>query len=203
MPEVRRPRPKMGTAPARSVGMKYQEGKSMKYLRICAVTLAGALCCSVALAQHGHGGGMGQASAAGMGHGPSDHSMNTHEGGNSGSMHGMTVDQQLSRNTKLAGKIDHLTGMNAQQACSGFKNLGQCVAAAHVSKNLGISFACLKADMTGIAAPSGSSCPAGTGSKSMSLGKSIQTLRPTADSKSEAKRATRQADEDLKDSSNS
>jgi hypothetical protein len=43
----------------------------------------------------------------------------------------------------------------AQQSCSGFKNLGQCVAAAHVSKNLGIGFACLKSDMTGTAAPAG------------------------------------------------
>lgn len=39
-----------------------------------------------------------------------------------------------------------------------------------------------------------------TGSKSMSLGKAIQTLRPTSDSKTEAKKAYKQADEDIKES---
>src|SRR5260370_19743035 len=93
--------------------------------------------------------------------------------------------------------------MSAQKACSGFKNLGQCVAAAHVSKTLGISCACLKSDMTGTAPSSGSNCPAGAGTKTTgtrSLGKSIQSLRPTANSKSEARKAQQQADQDLKDS---
>jgi len=58
----------------------------------------------------------------------------------------------------------------------------------------------MKADMTGQAPPTGSSCPAGTGSKTMSMGKSIQTLRPTADSKSEVKKANEQAEDDLKQS---
>ena len=89
------------------------------------------------------------------------------------------------------------TGMDAQQACSGFKNLGQCVAAAHVSKNLGLSFACMKADMTGTAPAQGASCPAGTGTKSLSLGKSIQALSPHANSKTESKKAAKQTDQDL------
>ena len=63
--------------------------------------------------------------------------------------HGQTMDQLLTKNTKLSDKIASLTEESAQQSCSGFKNLGQCVAAAHVSKNLGISFACLKSGMTG------------------------------------------------------
>lgn len=120
--------------------------------------------------------------------------------GNS-STRGMTTNQILTKNTALAGKIQKLTGMPAEQACTGFKNLGQCVAAAHVSKNLGISFACMQANMTGQAPVKGSSCPAGTGSsKSMSLGKAIQTLRPTADSKAESKKATKQADADVRES---
>jgi len=93
------------------------------------------------------------------------------------------MDQLLTQNTKLSDKIASLTGESAQRACSGFKNLGQCVAAAHVSKNLGMSFACLKSDMTGSAPASGSTCPAGTGTKAVSLGKSIQTLSPNANSK--------------------
>jgi hypothetical protein len=67
--------------------------------------------------------------------------------------------------------------------------LGQCVAAAHVAKNLDIpgGFAALKAKMTG------------TGS--MSLGKAIEQLSPNANAKSEAKKANKQADDDMKESS--
>ena len=56
--------------------------------------------------------------------------------------------------------------------------------------------------MTGQTPTKGSACPAGTGSKSksMSLGKAIQTLRPTANSKTEAQKATKQADADIKES---
>jgi len=124
---------------------------------------------------------------------------------NSGSTHRMTIDQQLSKNTQLSGKIQKLTGMPGQEAWDGFKNLGQCVAAAHVSKNLGISFACMRSDMTGQAPPSNSNCPADTGTKakSMSLGKAIQTLDPNANSKTETKKGTQQANQDLKPSGNS
>ena len=125
------------------------------------------------------------------------------KGGSNNAPRHETVSDQLSKNSKLSNKLQTLTGMSAQKACSGFKNLGQCVAAAHVSKNLGISFACMKADMTGQAPAQGSSCPAGTGSKSMSLGKSIQALSPNVDQKLEAKKAEKQADADIKNSDNS
>jgi hypothetical protein len=172
----------------------------MKHAHVSILALAVALYCAPAFAQHGHAGGnMGGAMGADHSSAASSHS----DGSSSGSSHRMTMDQQLSKNTKLSGKIQTLTGMDAQKACDGFKNLGQCVAAAHVSKNLGISFDCLKSDMTKTAPVSGSSCPAGTGTKSMSLGKSIQTLSPHADSKGEGKKGTQQANEDLKDSTNS
>jgi hypothetical protein len=94
----------------------------------------------------------------------------------------------LSHNTAIAGKIKTLTGQDAQTACGGFKNLGQCVAAAHVAKNLNIpgGFDALKAKMTG------------TGS--MSLGKAIEALAPDANGKSEAKKANKQASDDMKES---
>jgi len=149
----------------------------------------------LALAQHGHGTG-GNVGAA-------DH--RSMKGGSNNAPRHETVSDQLSKNSKLSNKLQTFTGMSAQKACSGFKNLGQCVAAAHVSKNLGISFACLKSNMTGTAPSSGSNCPARagtktTGTKTMSLGKSIQSLRPNANSKSEARKAQQQAEEDLKDS---
>jgi hypothetical protein len=169
----------------------------MKYAKTWLVTLAVVVFSLTAFAQHGSG--TGGSMGPGVGHGASraDHgSMSS----STGSTHGMTMNQILSKNTALAAKIQTLTGTPAQKACSGFKNLGQCVAAAHVSKNLGISFACMQADMTGQSPTKGSSCPVGTGSKSLSLGKTIQTLSPKADSKLESKRATKQADAFIKDS---
>jgi len=94
----------------------------------------------------------------------------------------------LSHNTAIAGKIKTLTGQDAQTACNGFKNLGQCVAAAHVAKNLSIpgGFDALKARMTG--------------TDSMSLGKAIESLAPNANAKSETKKANKQASDDIKES---
>jgi hypothetical protein len=100
-----------------------------------------------------------------------------------------TPGDVLSHNTAIAGKIKTLTGEDAKTACSGFKNIGQCVAAAHVAKNLDIpgGFDALRAKVTG--------------SGSVSLGKAIEELAPKADAKAEAKKANKQASDDLKETS--
>ncbi len=175
----------------------------MKKTHVVAMAFAVALSCSPALAQHGHGpGGAGpMGGPSGMGASHASASANGAAGtggGGTAATHGKTMDQLLTQNTKLSDKIASLTGQSAQQSCSGFKNLGQCVAAAHVSKNLGLSFDCLKSDMTGTAPAGGSTCPAGTGTKTLSLGKSIQTLSPQANSKTETKKGQQQAGQDLK-----
>ncbi len=179
------------------------------------LTLAAALClaASPALAQHPHGpgGAPGAAGAAGGSHGPamSSPSGDRSSMGTSGSSHSSSSSPTnvLSRNTKLDS---HLTsnlqskgllpaGTDLKDACKGFRNLGQCIAALHVSHNLNISFDCLKADMTGGTVPQGATCPAGTGSSKLSLGKSIQALSPNANGKSEAKTGQKQADADIAD----
>jgi hypothetical protein len=151
-----------------------------------------------AFAQHGRSGSMGGGPPAGAGagmgadHGMSgDHTTGPSQNGSSNSgqhvsMASQSPDSVLSHNTAIAGKIKDLTGQDATAACSSFKNLGQCVAAAHVSKNLGISFTDLKSKVTG--------------DGSVSLGKAIKELKPAADSKAEAKKANKQA-QDLKTSS--
>ena len=98
----------------------------------------------------------------------------------------------LDHNTHLATKLEGLLGIppgpGALSALKtdtmGFKNFGQFMAAVHVSHNLGISFDQLKAKMIGPPA--------------MSLGKAIQVLDPNADSKTETKKATTEANEDVK-----
>jgi len=156
-------------------------------------------------AQHGRPGSVGGGTGAGN-HG--NMGSTNHGNMNSSSSSATPADQQkidniLKKNSAISGKLQTLTGMPAQQACAGFKNLGQCVAAAHVSKNLGISFPCLQAEMTGQTLPS--SCHTGTAASTkspMSLGKAIQILSPNANSKLETKKAQKQADEDIKDSGN-
>ena len=117
---------------------------------------------------------------------------NSHEAGAATShtdMSHASPSDVLSHNTAIAGKIKTLTGEDAATACGGFKNLGQCVAAAHVAKNLDIpgGFDALKAKMTGTGA--------------MSLGKAIEALEPSANAKSETKKANKQASDDMKESS--
>jgi hypothetical protein len=142
-----------------------------------------------------------------------DHAMGGGNGAASNSMaHGpKTADALLTQNTQLASKLQSLvpTGTDLQTAAASFKNLGQFVAAVHVSHNLKIPFACLASDMTGTAAanfaPSGTtvSCPDGTGAKKMSLGSSIQALDPSVDNteaKQDAKTAMNQAKNDMKGS---
>jgi hypothetical protein len=139
-------------------------------------------------AQRSHAGGGPPA-----GHGPGSGSgMNSsHEAGaptTHADMSHASPSDVLSHNTAIAGKIQTLTGQDVQTACNGFKNLGQCVAAAHVAENLSIpgGFDALKAKMTG------------TGS--MSLGKAIESLAPNTDAKSETKKANKQASDDMKES---
>jgi hypothetical protein len=151
---------------------------------------------ALALAQHGHGGGRlssmhGGGRSSSM-HG-SDHSSSAHD--KSAADHGSGHDannsgpksnsQKLAANTNLASKLQGLLppGTNLQTAASGFKNLGQFVAAVHVSHNLGIPFDQLKAKMLG--------------PPSESLGKAIHDLKPTADPKAETKKAESEAHQDL------
>ncbi len=90
------------------------------------------------------------------------------------------ADDATVKNPKLEARLLTLlpAGTNIQDASQGFKNWGQFVAAVHVSNNLGIPFADLKAAMTGLApgATPGTTVPTTT---PMSLGQAIQSLKGT------------------------
>ncbi len=142
---------------------------------------------------HGNmGGAMGNGSMGTMNHGDMGPGMSNGRSNQSGmpqsssrTMGQQAPDTALTKSPKLSSNLEKLlpSGMTAQQACSGFKNLGQCVAAIHVSHNLDIPFADLKSKMTGTTPEP--------------LGKAIQTLKPSANAKSEAKKGHKQADQDL------
>lgn len=164
--------------------------------RIKILVAAGAVACffSVmpAFAQHGHTGGMG----AGRGMEPPNGGVGAPaEPGRANSGRETlptmgerkTPEQLLSQNTKLSSRLQSLlpAGTSAQATASGFKNLGQFVAAVHVSHNLGIPFSQLKTEMVG---------------SGMSLGKAIHELKPDVNARSEVKVAKKQAKEDLRHS---
>jgi hypothetical protein len=122
---------------------------------------------------------------------------------------GPTASEQLAANgeesKKLSSELHAILPPKTklEDACSAFRQLNDCVAALHVSHNLKIKFNCLKWDMTGVQPVSGnvSSCSAPDRGKGLSLVKAIQSLKPDADAKAEAKNAERRAQEDIKDAS--
>jgi hypothetical protein len=122
---------------------------------------------------------------------------------------GPTASEQLAANSdqskKLASELQAIlpSKTKLEDACTGFRQLSECVAALHVSHNLKIKFNCLKWDVTGTQPVKGnvSACTAPDSGKPLSLSKAIQTLKPDADAKAEAKTAERRAQEDIKDAS--
>ena len=164
----------------------------MKRLTLIVLAAAALVFSAPAFAQRSHaspgGGPPAGAGGASSAHGP-DMSGSRDAGAANSDMSHASPATVLSHNTAMADKIKTLTGQDATTACNGFKNLGQCVAAAHVAKNLSIpgGFDALKAKMTG--------------SGAVSLGKAIKGLAPDADAKAEEKRANKQASDDMKEAS--
>ena len=152
-----------------------------------------------AFAQHGRPASPGATGSMGGTHS----SASTHSGSENEGNSGALTGGRLNPDSKLSGNLQKLltTGTKPQEVCANFTHLGPCVAAIHVSHNLGIDINSLVCDMT--LKPIGSStCPKGTGTrtKGMSLGGAIQALDPNADSKSESKKANQAAKQDIKDS---
>lgn len=89
------------------------------------------------------------------------------------------------RDPKLAAKLQKLlpAGQTIQDACDGFKELGDCVTTIHASQDLGIPLADLKSKVTGKGAEK--------------LEKAIHDLKPDADAKAEVKKAHKQAEKEI------
>ncbi len=119
-----------------------------------------------------------------------------------------TASEQLAANKEEEKKLSlQLQAVlpprtNLKDACAGFKNLNDCVASLHVSHNLDVKFNCLKWDVTG-AKPAGDvkSCVGPSKDKAMDLSKAIHVLKPTVNSREQAKSAEKRAREDIKDAS--
>jgi hypothetical protein len=109
------------------------------------------------------------------------------------------IEKKLTPKFKAQGLV--AANANVTDACALFVALDECVASLHVSKDLGIDFNCVRADVTGVHTNVDlSGCKGPIGEKAQSLTKSIRLLKPDADAKGAAKDAERQAKEDLKES---
>ena len=106
-------------------------------------------------------------------------------------------DKKLDANLKSAGVLPQ--NGNLTDTCSPFTSLHDCLATLHASKNSGIDFNCLRADVTGVQTSADVSACKGTSDKRMDLHKAIHLQKPEVDAKAQAKTAERQAQADLKD----
>jgi hypothetical protein len=136
---------------------------------------------------HGAGSGLGSGAGSGMDQGRGRNpSSSSKLGDNTESARETTKtpEQLLTQNSKLSQNLAKLLppGTNLETAAQGFKNLGQFVAAVHVSHNLDIPFSELRTKIL-----SGDS-----------LGEAIGDLKPSVNSKDEAKKAKRQAKETMR-----
>jgi hypothetical protein len=133
---------------------------------------------TIAFAQHGH-------SAGPHGTGKPAKTPSTAAPTPSGAATTSPIAAKIASHPKLAARLTPLLpkGTTLDAAATGFKNQGQFIAALHVSHNLGIPFASLKSEMTG--------------DHPKSLGQAIHDLRPSTDAKAEAKKAGKQASDDV------
>jgi hypothetical protein len=178
------------------------------------IVIAGASLLTVAMAAQGRGQG---GPPAGVGGGLGAHSQGLPGSqGSASNGHGathpataaplgpMSPTTLLQQNSKLESKLASFfpPGTDLLAESSGFKNLGQFVSAVHVSHNLGIPFDSLKCSELGTkaASASGTVCPSSvTNQGPMPLGKSLQTLKPGANSQRSIQEANRQSAQDIND----
>jgi len=111
------------------------------------------------------------------------HVSSHHEGEHHGNV--TPFADRIAANAALTARLTPLLPPNTTMAdaAKGFKNEGQFIAALHAAKDLGVSFADLKAEMTG--------------SEHDSLGQAIHDLKPALDAKASAKTAAGEARADI------
>ena len=108
------------------------------------------------------------------------------------------IEKKLTPKLQSQGLLP--ANSNATDACAPFTALNECLAALHASRNLGLEFNCLRANVTGVHTNADlSGCKGSIGDKAQGLNKAIHELNPHADAKGATKNAEQQAKDDLKD----
>jgi len=173
-------------------------------LVLAVATMSVGLCASRATAQGPAGAGAGAAASGSSGSSGGGRSLNPIKWVKKDSKPASDEldakaeqDKRLTANLQAQGVLPANT--DAKTACEDFNRLDECVAALHASKNMGLDFKCLKANLTGVQTGADmSTCKGTAGDKAMSLNKAIHAMKPDADAKTETKNAEKQAKDDLK-----
>jgi hypothetical protein len=114
-----------------------------------------------------------------------------------------SFDANSSQDAKLSSILQTQDLLPAdaslKETCSDIKDLSDCVAALHAVHNLGLDFGCVKSKLSGVQTnlTTASACASTTDGRPVSLRQAIHSLKPNADSKSEAKKAEAQSRQDL------
>ena len=147
--------------------------------------------------------GAGAASAAGGGS-SSSHSYNPLKwiGKKDAKPSGDSPAANAELDQKLEAKLRAMQVLGAdttlQQACVNFLQRVDCLAALHASHNVGLNFACVKSNVTGVRVGTDtSSCRMPAGDKPLTLAKTIKLLKSDSDAKGAAKDAETVAKQEL------
>ena len=114
------------------------------------------------------------------------------------------LDANKDQDKKLTSKLQAQGVLPAKadlkDVCAVFKDLEECIAGLHASHNLGIRFKCMRWALTGVQPGTDlSSCTAPPRDNGVSLSQAIRLLKPGANAKAEAKKAEKQAHEEVKE----
>ena len=175
---------------------------STKTILKCATIVVFALSFGAAQASAQGPAGAGAATAAGGG--SSTHSYNPLKwiGKKDPKPSGDSPAVNPELDTKLETKLQAMQVLGAdatlKQACANFLQRLDCLAALHASHNVGLNFACVKSNVTGVRVGTDtSSCRMPAGDKPLSLAKTIKLLKSDADAKGAAKDAETIAKQEL------
>jgi hypothetical protein len=110
------------------------------------------------------------------------------------------VNEELDK--KLEAKLQSMQVLDAnttlKQVCVNFLERMDCLAALHASHNVGLNFACVKSNVTGVRVGTDTSaCRMPAGDKPLTLSKTIKLLKSDADAKGAAKDAETIAKQEL------
>lgn len=109
-------------------------------------------------------------------------------------------DQLRKLTARLQGQGIVADNADVKGLCTDFPALSDCLAALHASHNLGLNFACVKSNVTGVrTGVDTTACRMPNSDKPLSLSKTIKLLKPDADAKGATKDAESLAKEDLKE----
>ena len=107
------------------------------------------------------------------------------------------VEKSLTPGLRTQGVL--APNATATEACAPFTSLDGCLAALHVSHNLGVDFNCLRAAVTGVHITADmSGCKVADAQKALGLSKAVHQMKPDVDSKQATREAEQQARDDLK-----